>query len=101
MLELGVTTVESKSGYGLDTDTEIKQLKVSHKLNKNHPIDLVHTFLGAHAIPIEYKNNNKKYIDILINEMMPKIKELELAEFCDVFCEEGVFSVEESELILS
>ena len=101
MLELGVTTVESKSGYGLDTDTEIKQLKVSHKLNKNHPIDLVHTFLGAHAIPIEYKNNNKKYIDILINEMMPKIKEFELAEFCDVFCEEGVFSVEESELILS
>ena len=101
MLELGVTTVESKSGYGLDTDTEIKQLKVSHKLNKNHPIDLVHTFLGAHTIPIEYKNNNKKYIDILINEMMPKIKELELAEFCDVFCEEGVFSVEESELILS
>ena len=101
MLELGVTTVESKSGYGLDTDTEIKQLKVSHKLNKNHPIDLVHTFLGAHAIPLEYKNNNKKYIDILINEMMPKIKELELAEFCDVFCEEGVFSVEESELILS
>lgn len=101
MLELGVTTVESKSGYGLDTDTEIKQLKVSHKLNKNHPIDLVHTFLGAHAIPLEYKNNNKKYIDILINEMMPKIKELELAEFCDVFCEEGVFSIEESELILS
>ena len=101
MLELGVTTVESKSGYGLDTDTEIKQLKVSHKLDKNHPIDLVHTFLGAHAIPLEYKNNNKKYIDILINEMMPKIKELELAEFCDVFCEEGVFSIEESELILS
>ena len=100
MLELGVTTVESKSGYGLDIDTEIKQLKVSHKLNKNHPIDLVHTFLGAHAIPLEYKNNNKKYIDILINEMMPKIKELELAEFCDVFCEEGVFSIEESELIL-
>lgn len=101
MLELGVTTIESKSGYGLDTNTEIKQLKVSHKLNKNHPIDLVHTFLGAHAIPTEYKNNNKKYIDILVNEMMPKIKELELAEFCDVFCEEGVFSIEESEYILS
>ena len=101
MLEFGVTTVESKSGYGLDTDTEIKQLKVSHQLNHTHPIDLVHTFLGAHAIPVEYKHNSKEYIDILINEMMPKIKELDLAEFCDVFCEEGVFSVEESELILS
>ena len=101
MLEFGVTTVESKSGYGLDTDTEIKQLKVSHQLNETHPIDLVHTFLGAHAIPVEYKHNSKEYIDILINEMMPKIKELDLAEFCDVFCEEGVFSIEEGELILS
>ena len=101
MLEFGVTTVESKSGYGLDIDTEIKQLKVSHQLNHTHPIDLVHTFLGAHAIPVEYKHNSKEYIDILINEMMPKIKELDLAEFCDVFCEEGVFSVEEGELILS
>ena len=101
MLELGVTTIESKSGYGLDIDTEIKQLKVSHELSRNHPVDLVHTFLGAHAIPIEYKGDNKKYIDILVNEIMPKIKELELAEFCDVFCEEGVFSITESELILS
>lgn len=99
MLEFGVTTVESKSGYGLDTDTEIKQLKVSHKLDETHPIDLVHTFLGAHAIPKEYKDNNKKYIDILISDMMPKAKEL--AEFCDVFCEEGVFSIEETELILT
>ena len=101
MLELGVTTIESKSGYGLDIDTEIKQLQVSHKLSETHPIDLVHTFLGAHAIPIEYKDNTEKYIDILINQMMPKIKELGLAEFCDVFCEDGVFSIEESELILS
>ena len=101
MLELGVTTIESKSGYGLDMDTEIKQLQVSHKLSKDHPIDLVHTFLGAHAIPVEYKGNSEKYIEILVNEIMPKIKELELAEFCDVFCEEGVFSITESELILS
>lgn len=101
MLELGVTTIESKSGYGLDIDTEIKQLNVSYELSRNHPIDLVHTFLGAHAIPIEYKNNNEKYIDILVNEMMPKIRELELAEFCDVFCEEGVFSIDESKIILS
>ena len=101
MLELGVTTIESKSGYGLDMDTEIKQLQVSHKLSKDHPIDLVHTFLGAHAIPVEYKGNSEKYIEILVNEIMPKIKELELAEFCDVFCEEGVFSITESEAILS
>ena len=98
MLELGVTTIESKSGYGLDMDTEIKQLQVSHKLSKDHPIDLVHTFLGAHAIPVEYKGNSEKYIEILVNEIMPKIKEL---EFCDVFCEEGVFSITESEAILS
>lgn len=101
MLELGVTTIESKSGYRLDIDTEIKQLQVSHELSKNHPIDLIHTFLGAHAIPVEYKDNNEKYIDLLVNEMMPKIRELDLAEFCDVFCEEGVFSIDESEIILS
>ncbi|MGL6108392.1 imidazolonepropionase [Romboutsia sp.] len=100
MLELGVTTVESKSGYGLELDTEIKQLKVANKLDKNHPVDLVHTFLGAHAIPIEYKENHKGFIDIIVNDMMPKIKELGLAEFCDVFCEEGVFSIEETEYIL-
>ena len=101
MFELGVTTIESKSGYGLDMDTEIKQLQVSHKLSKDHPIDLVHTFLGAHAIPVEYKGNSEKYIDILVNEIMPKVRELGLAEFCDVFCEEGAFSITESELILS
>ncbi|MEG1408388.1 MAG: imidazolonepropionase [Terrisporobacter sp.] len=101
MLELGVTTAEEKSGYGLELETEIKQLEVAHKLDRNHPIDLVHTFLGAHAIPKEYKGNNEAYIKILVEEMMPKIKELGLAEFCDVFCEEGVFSVEESDYILS
>ncbi|MEG0854991.1 MAG: imidazolonepropionase [Terrisporobacter sp.] len=101
MLELGVTTAEEKSGYGLELETETKQLEVAHKLDRNHPIDLVHTFLGAHAIPKEYKGNNEAYIKILVEEMMPKIKELGLAEFCDVFCEEGVFSVEESDYILS
>lgn len=101
MLEFGVTTVEEKSGYGLELDTEMKQLEVAHKLNENHPVDLVHTFLGAHAIPPEYKGNNEAYIKLLVEEIMPKVKELDLAEFCDVFCEEGVFSVEESEYILS
>lgn len=101
MLEFGVTTVEEKSGYGLELETEIKQLEVAHKLDKEHPVDLVHTFLGAHAIPEEYKGNNEAYIKILVDEMMPKVKELNLAEFCDVFCEEGVFLVKESEYILS
>ena len=100
MVEFGVTTVESKSGYGLDLETEIKQLEVAHKLNEDHPIDLVHTFLGAHAVPVEYKNNPKAYIELLVKEIMPKIKEMNLAEFCDVFCEEGVFTIEESEYIL-
>lgn len=101
MLEFGVTTVEEKSGYGLELETEVKQLEVAHKLDKDHPVDLVHTFLGAHAVPVEYKSNNKAYIKLLVEEIMPKVKELGLAEFCDVFCEEGVFSVEESDYILS
>lgn len=101
MLEFGVTTVEEKSGYGLDLDTEVKQLEVAHQLDKNHPVDLVHTFLGAHAVPVEYKSASKAYIKLLVEEIMPRVKELGLAEFCDVFCEEGVFSVKESEYILS
>ena len=101
MLEFGVTTVEEKSGYGLELETEVKQLEVARKLGKDHPVDLVHTFLGAHAVPVEYKSNNEAYIKLLVEEIMPKVKELDLAEFCDVFCEEGVFSVEESDYILS
>lgn len=101
MLEFGVTTIEAKSGYGLELNTEIKQLEIAKLLDKTHPIDLVHTFLGAHAILQEYKENHKVYIDILVDEMLPKIKNMGLAEFCDVFCEEGVFSIEESEYILS
>ena len=100
MLEFGVTTVEEKSGYGLELNTEIKQLEVARVLDKNNPVDLVHTFLGAHAVPEEYKENHKAYIDILVDVMMPKIKDMGLAEFCDVFCEEGVFTIEESEYIL-
>ncbi len=100
MLEFGVTTVEEKSGYGLELNTEVKQLEVARVLDQNHPVDLVHTFLGAHAVPEEYKENHKAYIDILVDVMMPKIKDMGLAEFCDVFCEEGVFTIEESEYIL-
>ena len=100
MLHFGVTTVEGKSGYGLDYDTEIKQLEVMKELNDIHPVDVVSTFLGAHAVPAEYKGRQNDYIDFMIEKVMPYVAENELAEFCDVFCEEGVFSVEESRKIL-
>ena len=99
MLSFGVTTVEAKSGYGLELQTELKQMKVVKKLNENHPIDLVSTYLGAHAMPLEYKDNREKFIDKII-EALPQIKEENLAEFCDVFCEEGVFSIDETRNIL-
>ncbi len=99
MLNFGVTTVESKSGYGLNLETELKQLEVSKHLNETHPVDLVPTFLGAHALPPEYKENREAFIDEII-KMLPVIAEKKLAEFCDVFCEEGVFSIEETRKIL-
>ncbi len=98
MLGYGVTTVESKSGYGLELDTEKKQLEVNKKLNESHPVDIVSTFLGAHAVPKEYKENPDRFVDIII-DMLPKVKGL--AQFCDVFCEEAVFSVEQSRKILN
>lgn len=101
MISQGITTVEGKSGYGLDLDCEIKMLKVMKKLNEDCPIDVVSTFLGAHAVPLEYKNKNSEYVDYMINEVLPKVAEEDLAEFCDVFCEEGVFSIEESKKILA
>lgn len=101
MLLHGTTTAEAKSGYGLNMDDEIKCLKVSKKLNDIHPVDVVSTFMGAHAVPEEYIGRREKYIDFLIEEVMPSIIRMDLAEFCDVFCEKGVFSVEESRKILS
>ena len=100
MLEHGTTTVEAKSGYGLTTMDEIKCLEVMKVLNQKHPIDIVPTFLGAHAIPLEYKNNPDEYVDLLINEMIPEVASRKLAEFCDVFCEKGVFDVSQSRKIL-
>jgi imidazolonepropionase len=96
----GTTTLEAKSGYGLSLDDEIKSLNIIKKINQNHILDLIPTFLGAHAIPNEYKNNKNAYIDIICNEMIPKISELKLAEFCDVFCENGYFNFDESSRIL-
>jgi imidazolonepropionase len=99
-LSYGTTTIEAKSGYGLSLEDEIKSLEVIKELNQIHPLDLIPTFLGAHHIPDEYKNKREKYIDLLIKEIIPKVAERKLAQFCDVFCEKGVFNIEESERIL-
>jgi imidazolonepropionase len=100
MLAMGVTTVEGKSGYGLDLDTEIKQLEVMQELQQSHPVEIIPTFLGAHAIPPDYKGRSEEFIDYLIKEVLPRISEKKLAVFCDIFCEKGVFSVEESRRLL-
>ena len=96
MLSYGTTTCEAKSGYGLDIESEIKILEVQEKLNENHPIDIVSTFLGAHAVP--ENQTVAEYVDCVINEMLPKVGKK--AVFCDVFCEKGFFSYDESKLIL-
>lgn len=102
MSRMGVTTVEGKSGYGLDKDTELKQLEVMKAINldPNRKVDISTTFLGAHAVPTEYKGREEEYIDFLIDEMLPLVKENNLAEHCDIFCEKGVFSVEQSRRLL-
>ena len=96
MLLHGTTTCEAKSGYGLNTDTELKILKINKKLDENHPVDIVSTFLGAHAVPKEYKTD--EYVNIVVEEMIPKINNY--ARFCDVFCEKGVFTIKQSRKIL-
>ncbi len=97
----GVTTVESKSGYGLDTETELRQLRVSRDLDRVHPVDVVNTFLGAHAVPQAYKEKSDEFVDLVLEEMLPRVVDENLAEFCDIFCEEGVFSVEQSRRVLT
>ena len=101
MLSFGVTTVEGKSGYGLDFETEIKQLEVMKELNEIHPVDVVRTFLGAHAVPVEYAGREDAYVDFMIESVLPYVADKKLAEFCDVFCEDNVFSVEQSRNLLS
>lgn len=100
MLSFGVTTVEGKSGYGLDLETELKQLQVMEELNHEHTVDIVSTFLGAHAIPAEYEGRSADFIDYLIEEVMPVVVKEIAVDFCDVFCEQGVFSIEEARKIL-
>ncbi len=98
-LQYGTTTIEAKSGYGLTTKDEIKQLEVIQMLSENHALDLVPTFLGAHEIPDEYREDKNAYVDLIINEMIPIVAERNLAVFSDIFCEKGVFELEESEKI--
>ncbi len=101
MMRLGITTVEGKSGYGLDKDTELKQLRVMHRLNETHPVDIVSTFMGAHAIPAEWQGREEDYIDFNINEMFPLVVKGELAEAVDIFCEKGVFAIAQSRRYLT
>ncbi|MGB0986237.1 MAG: imidazolonepropionase [Pseudoalteromonas spongiae] len=96
LLNEGVTTVEIKSGYGLDLDSEIKMLEVAEQLNQHHPIDVQKTFLGAHALPPEYKDKADDYITLVCDEMMPKVAELNLADAVDAFCEGVGFSNEQT-----
>jgi imidazolonepropionase len=103
MLVHGTTTVEAKTGYGLDVDSELKMLEAIRRLDEAHPIDLVPTFFGAHAIPSEYTGCADEYVDLVINEMLPAVSAIrnrQSAMFCDVFCEEGAFSLDQSRRIL-
>ncbi|OGC94757.1 MAG: imidazolonepropionase [candidate division Zixibacteria bacterium RBG_16_53_22] len=100
MLTYGTTTIEAKSGYGLTTSGELKQLQAIKELNEEHEIDLVPTFLGAHEIPPEYKGSPDDYVALVCSEMIPKIADRNLAVFCDVFCEKGVFTPKQTRIIL-
>jgi imidazolonepropionase len=100
MVSWGTTTCEVKSGYGLSTKDEIKTLEVAQMLQREHCVDVVPTFLGAHEIPEEYEKDKSSYIAVLANEMIPQVAERKLARFCDVFCEQGLFTKDESEQIL-
>jgi imidazolonepropionase len=100
MLACGTTTAEAKSGYGLTTDTELRQLRAIRALDHAHAIDLVPTFMGAHEVPVEFRTRRGQYVQVVVNEMLPAVKDEGLAEWCDVFCETGVFTPEESITIL-
>lgn len=100
MLINGTTTIEAKSGYGLNLEDEIKQLEAIKEANQTHPVDIIPTFMGAHQVPPEFQNNRQGYIDFLIREVIPEVKKRGLAEFFDIFCEQDVFSLEETEILL-
>ncbi len=96
----GVGTVEVKSGYALTTEGELRMLRVIKHLHETHPLDLVPTFLGAHAFPPEYQEDRDAFVDLIVEEMIPRVAKEKLAVFCDVFCEKGIFTLEQSERIL-
>lgn len=100
MLRCGTTTCEVKSGYGLTVESELKQLRVIRRLDRDHSVDLVPTFLGAHEVPPEFRDRREEYVDLVVNEMIPAVARDDLAEWCDVFCETGVFTPDESIRIL-
>ena len=100
MLACGTTTAEVKSGYGLDVESELKMLRAIRTLSATQPIDLVPTFMGAHEIPVDYRSRREDYVRLVIDEMIPAVAKDGLAEWCDVFCETGVFTPEESTRIL-
>lgn len=100
VMKYGTGALEIKSGYGLTTDAELKMLRVAKKLEDNYNITIKKTFLGAHALPPEYKDKREEYIDLVIDEMLPKVAEEELADYIDIFCEQGYFTIEDTERIL-
>ena len=100
MMGLGVTTCEAKSGYGLELETELKMLEVLKKLNEDHPMDIVSTFMPAHAVEEQWKGKEEEYIKLCCDEMMPVVKEKNLAEFIDIFTEDSVFNAEQSRVYL-
>jgi imidazolonepropionase len=97
---MGTGAVEIKSGYGLNTEDELKMLRVIRRIKEIFPVEVKATFLGAHAIPDEYKNKRNKYVDLIINEMIPQVASDDLADYIDVFCDKGFFTVEDTERIL-
>jgi imidazolonepropionase len=100
MLRCGTTTAEAKSGYGLTTESELKMLRVVRDLRDSQPIELSPTFMGAHEVPIEYRGRRQSYVDLVVADMIPAVAREHLAEWCDVFCEQGVFTPDESRRIL-
>ncbi len=100
MLAHGTTTAEVKSGYGLTVEDELKCLRVAHRLSASHDVDVIPTFLGAHAVPPERRNDPDGYVRLVIEEMLPAVVEEDLAEFCDVFCEAGAFTLEQARAVL-
>lgn len=100
VMRMGTGAIEIKSGYGLTTEAELKMLRVAKELDRDFPITIKTTFLGAHAVPSEYKDNKKGYLDLIINEMLPKIAAEKLASYVDIFCETGYFSVADTERLL-